>query len=83
MIYITLVFCWLIPLLSVPAGFYLALVYAALFGVTFRQSMESEPASQPTQGESPPLEDAAQAEETPASQPGETPETASTSEIPA
>jgi hypothetical protein len=83
MIFMTLVCCWLIPLLSVPAGFYLALVYAALFGVTFRQSIESEPASQPTEGEAAPLDDAAPAEETPApaveetpaSQPVEAPET--------
>jgi len=88
LIYMTLVCCWLIPFLSVFAGFYLALVYAALFGVTFRQSMESEPASPPTPGETAPLEDAAQVAETPApavdentaSQPVDAPETPSTSE---
>jgi hypothetical protein len=61
--------CLIVPLLTVPAGFYLALVYAALFGDTYRQSME--PASPPVEGEPGPvepesLEAAVPVEETPA-----------------
>jgi hypothetical protein len=38
--YMTCILCWLIPFLMAPMGFYLGLVYAALFGQTFRESLE-------------------------------------------
>jgi hypothetical protein len=77
LIYVTMICCWLIPFLSVPAGFYLALVYAALFGVTFRQSIEPEPATSPAEGEAAPAvkTPAPAVEETPASQPAGAAET--------
>jgi hypothetical protein len=77
MVSMTFICCWLIPLLIAPAGFYLALVYAALFGETFRQSIEPEPATSPAEGEtSPEVETPAPAvEETPASQPAAVAET--------
>jgi hypothetical protein len=40
--YITCILCWLIPFLMAPMGFYLGLVYAALFGQTFRDSLEGQ-----------------------------------------
>jgi hypothetical protein len=87
LVYMSFVCCWLIPFLSVFFGYYLALVYAALFGETYRQSMELEPASPPAEVEAAPLEVDSLAvadpveevstpavEETPASQLGEAPE---------
>ena len=47
--YITCILCWLIPFLMAPMGFYLGLVYAALFGETFRESLEGQAAEQPDQ----------------------------------
>jgi hypothetical protein len=65
--YMTCILCWLIPFLMAPMGFYLGLVYAALFGQTFRESMQGLAADQPV---SPPAEPAEIAEpeqpETPA-----------------
>ena len=45
--YITCILCWLIPFLMVPLGFYLGLVYAALFGQTFRDSLEGQAVEPP------------------------------------
>jgi hypothetical protein len=39
MVYYTLVLCCFIPLLMAPAGFYVSLVSAALFGQTYRESV--------------------------------------------
>ncbi len=39
MAYYTVVLCFLIPLLAAPIGFYLALMGAALFGGTYRESV--------------------------------------------
>jgi hypothetical protein len=36
--YITVILCFVIPLLMAPAGFYLSLISAALFGQTYRES---------------------------------------------
>ena len=47
--YITCILCWLIPFLMAPMGFYLGLVYAALFGETFRESLDSHVSEQPAQ----------------------------------
>ena len=51
--YITCFLCWLIPFLMAPMGFYLGLVYAALFGLTFRDSLEAQAAQAPVE---PPVE---------------------------
>jgi hypothetical protein len=45
LVYITCILCWLMPFLLAPMGFYLGLVYAALFGMTFRESLEAQAAS--------------------------------------
>jgi hypothetical protein len=42
--YMTCILCWLIPFLMAPMGFYLGLVYSALFGQTFRESLENRAA---------------------------------------
>jgi hypothetical protein len=47
--YISCILCWLIPFLIVPLGFYLGLVYAALFGQTFRESLESQAVEPPAE----------------------------------
>jgi hypothetical protein len=39
----TVVLCWVMPLLAMPFGLYLALVSAALFGQTYRQAQEASP----------------------------------------
>jgi len=44
--YMTCILCWLIPFLMAPMGFYLGLVYSALFGETFRESLEGQAAGQ-------------------------------------
>jgi len=56
--YISCILCWLIPFLMAPLGFYLGVVYAALFGQTFREGMQNQAApaepvepAQPTQPE--------------------------------
>ncbi len=45
--YITCILCWLIPFLMAPMGFYLGLVYSALFGQTFRESLQNQAAEAP------------------------------------
>ena len=47
--YISCILCWLIPFLIAPLGFYVSLVYAALFGLTFRDSLESLAAEKPVE----------------------------------
>jgi len=41
MLYATLVLCMFVPVLSAPLLFYLALVCAAVFGETYRESVGS------------------------------------------
>jgi len=75
LVYITCILCWLIPFLIAPMGFYLGLVYAALFGQTFRESMQSQQVEPPAQ----PAEPAAPT--TPA-EPGQPETPAAASEVP-
>jgi hypothetical protein len=51
--YMTCILCWLIPFLMAPMGFYLGLVYSALFGQTFRESLETQAAEPPAEPEQP------------------------------
>jgi hypothetical protein len=57
--YATFILCWLIPFLMAPMGFYLGLVYAALFGQTFREGLENQAAAAPV---APPAETGVPAE---------------------
>lgn len=43
--YYSLIGCFLIPFLAAPLGFYLALVGVALFGATYRESLDIQPTS--------------------------------------
>jgi hypothetical protein len=51
--YVTCILCWAIPFLMAPLGFYLGVVYAALFGQTFREGMQNQAVQQPVE---PPVE---------------------------
>jgi len=48
-VYATCILCWLVPFIMAPLVFYLGLLYAALFGQTFRESLEAQASSLPAQ----------------------------------
>ena len=57
--YTTVILCFVIPLLMAPAGFYLSLISAALFGQTYREStilLEAQTAGSSTSNEMMPVE---------------------------
>ena len=75
--YITCILCWLIPFLMGPLGFYLAMVYAALFGQTFRESMQGQADLHPAEPATP----AAPVEVVPPSEPAQPEDSAGTVEV--
>jgi hypothetical protein len=57
--YTTVILCFIIPLLMAPAGFYLSLISAALFGQTYRESvvlLEAQTTGSSTSNEMMPVE---------------------------
>jgi hypothetical protein len=69
LVYITCILCWLIPFLLAPMGFYLGLVYAALFGLTFRESLEVQAVETPVAPPAGPTETVEHAESAEAARP--------------
>jgi hypothetical protein len=69
LVYITCILCWLIPFLLAPMGFYLGLVYAALFGLTFRESLQTQALETPLEPPVEPTETAEHAESAGAAHP--------------
>ena len=84
LVYITCILCWLIPFVLAPMGFYLSLVYAALFGLTFRESLEAQAAETPLEPPAEPTRTAEPAESADAARPvqPEAPADAAAGEVP-